>query len=357
MSTPLRAAGYLTVLGGLQHIAPKAEMIGYDRLLPHRSTWAKDVTPAVVSFIKSKPKTPFFLDCGFFETHRRFDKADSYGYPDETPLDDPNYIIPPATLPDTPKTRKDMAGFHAFARILDNAVGEILSALEEAGLAENTLIISTTDHGIAFPQMKCCLKDRGWGVSLIMRGPGPFKAGTACDSLVSHLDIFPTICDYLQIEAPSWLEGKSILPVLRGEKQDVNDEVFAEVNWHTAYEPKRAVRTARWKFTKRFDGRTRDVLGNCDGGLSKNYWVKHGWKDAELEQEEALYDLVFDPAEHNNLANDQKHREDLADMRQRLRTWMVRTNDPVLKGPIPLPADARERSPDDPGRIVEPASI
>ena len=74
-------------------------------------------------------------------------------------------------------------------------IGLVLEALERNGLAENTLIICTTDHGIAFPGMKCHLTDRGIGVLLILRGP-QIPTGKVCDALVSQIDIFPTLCEY-----------------------------------------------------------------------------------------------------------------------------------------------------------------
>jgi N-sulfoglucosamine sulfohydrolase len=345
----LRKCGYETTLAGLQHIAPNDEMIGFDQVLPHKGNKVAVVAPIAANFLQSKPQQPFFLDCGFFETHRNYVDGQDYGYPELTPLDNPNFVMPPASLPDTPETRKDMAGFHASARIMDSGVGMVLAALEKAGLAENTLVISTTDHGISFPQMKCGLFDNGWGVSLIMRGPGAFSGGKTCDALISQLDIYPTICDYLNIEQPAWLEGKSFLPVLRGEKKEVNDQVFAEVNYHVAYEPKRAVRTARWKYIKRYDGRTTDVLDNCDDGLSKRYWVENDWKTEHLEEAEELFDLIFDPTEHNNLARVPAHQQTLQDMRERLQTWMVATRDPLLHGPIPLPPGARAKDPNDVG--------
>ena len=63
--------------------------------------------------------------------------------------------------------------------------------------------------------------------------------------MVSHLDLYPTICEMLNIEKPAWLEGKSLLPLVRGEVPEIHDELFAEVNYHAAYEPKRAARTQR----------------------------------------------------------------------------------------------------------------
>ena len=95
-----------------------------------------------------------------------------------------------------------MAAFKASARSLDHGVGMVLNALEAAGLDEETLVIFTTDHGMPFPGAKATLYDRGLGVMLILRGPPPFQGGRVLDALVSHIDLYPTICDHLGIERP-----------------------------------------------------------------------------------------------------------------------------------------------------------
>src|SRR2546421_4967903 len=115
-----------------------------------------------------------------------------------------------------------MGAFKASAWDLDQGVGAVLEALEANGLAGNTLVLCTTDHGIAFPRMKGNLTDHGIGVMLILRGPGGFRGGKVCDSLVSHIDIFPTLCDLLQIEHPRWLQGVSLLPLVRDVRAEVH---------------------------------------------------------------------------------------------------------------------------------------
>ena len=324
----LREHGYLSVLAGVQHVAADPKVIGYDQLLPHATTSAKDVAPAAANFIKSRPDKPFFLDVGFFETHREF----------PAPVDNADYIQPPAPLPDVPETRKDMAGFHASARILDNGVGLVLDALDAAGLAENTLVISTTDHGIAFPNMKCSLRDTGTGVSMIMRGPGVFSKPAVCDALLSQTDVFPTLCDVLDIPHPAWLTGQSFLPVLEGKQPQLHEAIFAEVTYHAAYEPKRSVRTQRWKYIRHFDQFNKVILPNCDDGGSKTYWVENGWRETQPVPHEELYDLLFDPNEQANLISSKEERitTALKDLRGKLDTWMQQTKDPILKGPVPL---------------------
>jgi len=323
----LRSAGYSSTLIGVQHVAKDATTIGYDQVLETRGA-AEHVVPRAISFLDDAPSTPFFVSIGFSETHRVFHPAG--------PAEDARYTLPPAALPDTPDMRQDMADYKASARILDQGIGAVLDALDRNGLAENTLVINTTDHGLAFPSMKCSLTDRGIGVLLIMRGPAGFSGGRVIDAMISHIDIFPTICEILGIDAPAWLQGRSIMPLLREEAAEINDEIFAEVTYHAAYDPQRAVRTQRWKYIRRFDGRERHVLPNVDDSPSKEVWLAHGWQERAMPQEQ-LYDLVFDPHEMANLATDPTYAETLAKMRGRLDGWMRRTDDPLLRGPVPLP--------------------
>ena len=172
----LRERGYHTAIAGGQHVArvpfadPAVEL-GYDHWLnqdldERGEARESGIVPAVERFFEDPPQGPFFLDVGFTETHRN---GRGFGAGDGV-LDDRTVRVPPG-LPDTPHTRRDMADFIASAQTLDEKIGLVLRALEESGLAENTLVFYTTDHGIAFPGMKCNLTDDGIGVSLIASGP------------------------------------------------------------------------------------------------------------------------------------------------------------------------------------------
>ena len=232
-----------------------------------------------------------------------------------------------------------------MAQILDGKIGHVLRALDDTGQRENTLVLYTTDHGLAFPDMKCNLTDHGIGVSLIMDGPAPFNGGRAIDAMVSHIDIFPTLCDWLEIDPPVWLQGHSTLPLLTDERESIRDEIFAEVSYHAAYEPKRAVRTERYKYIRRYDGRRSPVLSNIDDGFTKSEWLAAGYGDSEIAPER-LYDTWLDPMERVNLVDSGEHADALADMRARLERWMRETDDPLLKGPVPAPPEAELNDPD-----------
>lgn len=333
----LRKEGYRSALIGEEHIAKDRNAIGYDYVAEIEGFQASIVAPAAVEMLASELTQPFFLSVGFFETHREFMKPGS--------PTDARYAMPPIPLPDTPETRRDIGAFRASAWDLDKGMGAVLDALDSSGLAGNTLVICTTDHGIAFPRMKANLTDHGIGVMLIMRGPGGFSGGQVLDALVSHIDIFPTICDLLQIDSPSWLQGTSMLPLIRGEVERVHDAVFAEVTYHAAYEPMRAVRTPRWKYIRRFDHHLGPVLTNCDDSPSKDVLMAYGWKERSQPLEQ-LYDLVFDPNEAHTIADDLSVAVVLEEMRARLDDWMRHTHDPLLHGPVPAPPGAELNDPD-----------
>ncbi len=332
----LKPAGYVTGLFGVQHVTPHSELdaIGYDFIAKVED---RNQAQLAADWLDDAPDQPFFISVGFILTHREFMEAG--------PEEDARYTLPPAPLPDTPETRKDMAEFKATARELDRQMGIVFDALDRNDLADNTLVICTTDHGIAFPGMKCNLTDHGIGIMLMMRGPGGFEGGKVVDAMVSHMDIFPTICDLIGIKRPDWLQGESVLPLVNGEADAIHEEIYADVTYHAAYEPKRCVRTERYKYIRRFDDRSDPVLPNCDDGYSKSVWMDHGWNEREPANEQ-LYDLIFDPNEANNLALDPAMWDVLQDMRQRLNRWMRDTNDPLLKGPVEAPKGAKVNDPD-----------
>ena len=330
----LHAAGYTSALSGIQHIAcpplKSTADIGYHEILPVKGKGAKETTDCAVGYISRSHEKPFFLSVGFFETHRAFPPADE--------RDDPRYTAVPPPLPDTPENRADMAAFRSSSRILDDSVGRILDALKTAGIDENTLVICTTDHGLPMPNMKCSLTDHGTGVFLILRGPSGFSGGKVIDAMVSHLDLFPTVCGLLGLEKPDRLQGKSLLPLVNGETDRLHDELFAEVTYHAAYEPKRSVRTERWKYIRRFDRNfKKTVLPNCDDSPPKSLWLEQtDWKE-NCPAEEQLYDLLLDPQENCNLAGSLDHASVLDELRGRLQSWMERTADPLLEGDVELP--------------------
>ncbi|MFP6721883.1 MAG: sulfatase [Candidatus Poribacteria bacterium] len=330
----LKQAGYVTAMAGFQHVVKDVSTAGYTRVLSQEKGKAGAEEHAV-AFLSEKHDQPFFLDVGFGETHRRGAGFDNQPAGEEKT--DPRYVKPPAPFLDTPDTRQDMAEYIDAARTLDYKMGQVFEAVDRNGLTDNTMIICTTDHGLAFPNMKCHLTDHGIGVMLIVRGPNDFKGGKVIDGMVSQVDLFPTICELIDIENPSWLQGTSIVPLIHGE-EEIRQEIFAEVNYHCCYEPQRAVRTKRWKYIRRYDQATTLAMPNCDEGISKTYMIEHNWHQKPVESER-LYDLVYDPGETNNLAYDNQHQETLEEMRHKLDLWRQETEDPLWENSIMMPPE------------------
>lgn len=319
--------GYHTILAGLQHVASDPAALGYETILPGGCLSSEQVARNGLEALDSCGQQPVFLDIGLFDTHRPF--ADS------SLSCNPDYVLPPALLPDTLEVRRDMAGFITEAGRFDRAVQAVMEGLRARELLHDTLILCTTDHGIAFPSMKCNLTVHGTGVFCILSWPGRLKRGV-CDGLASQIDLFPTLCALVDIPTPDWLQGKTLTPLLRGDAVQVHTHIFTEVSYHCSYEPQRAVRTPRYAYIRRYASRESVHCANCDEGYAKELWLDNGWQQRHLDSEQ-LYDTLFDPVETRNQATDPSCGPVLEQLRGLLEGWQRETGDPILTGPIISP--------------------
>ena len=349
--------GWQTALAGIQHLhfgeaQPRPYQLELKPDKPSDEQGAIDwqshdasVADRACEFLQAtdppSPTTPpFFLDCGFWYPHRPF--------PPLTDDDEARFVAPPMGSIDSPETREDTARFLAAVRHMDRCVGKVLDTLDSSPHRKETLVLFTIDHGIAFPGHKCQLNDRGTGVAMMIRLPQrksmDVVSGTR-DQLVSHLDVFPTLCDFAGLTRPDWLEGVSLEPLLREsppQRAEVRDEVFSEVTWHAAYEPKRSIRSRDHRLVLRFAPR-QPVPANIDDSPAKTALLDAGWlRDKCLAVE--LYDLRLDPEESRDRSDDPEMAEVRANLERRLLKWMQETDDPLLGG-TPQPP---------PGAIVDP---
>lgn len=329
----LKENGYNTALAGIQHEAGRREDLGYEKFLGKKKLSAdydEQNAAAAAEFIcRYKAEKPFFLSVGIHNTHRE--------YPTATGEINPDYVMPPYPIPDNAENRLDTARYMRSAQIADNCVGTVLEALDKAGLTENTVVLFTTDHGIAMPFMKCNLSDAGIGVAMMIRALGYPGMEKATDSLVSHTDVFPTLCDLLCIPKPEWLQGVSMLPVLNDPKAKIREEIFSEVTYHAAYEPMRCVRTENYKLIKYYGDYDLSVPCNIDDSIPKRQMLDAGLAERR-HPKEMLFDLRFDPAERVNLIGEKEYAEIYADLSERLINWQKQTKDPLLEYPCRIPA-------------------
>jgi len=329
----LRESGYLTCLFGLQHESQDPCNLGYDKVIQSegesfRKYSCDRVAPLLVEFLRHPKSKPFYANVGFLETHRP--------YPREMyQPDDPNEVLVPPYLPDTPEVRQDIAQLHGSIRKVDQAVGSILDTLKKTGLKDETLVVFTTDHGIAFPRAKCTLYDPGIKTTLIIRWPdGGVSGGNVYSELLSNIDFLPTILEIVKAPLPEDIQGTSFLPLLQGENFKPKKEIFAEKTWHIIYDPMRCIRTNRYKYIHNFiDGPLLRLPGDMERSLSRKSLGETHLKPRPREE---LYDLRQDPNEENNLAGKPEYSEIQIKLSDRLPEWMEKTKDPVLEGRIPI---------------------
>lgn len=320
----LRELGYETVLVGEQHEAPDGASLGYERTI--RTAWpqlAREVAPAFDAALDDlDPDRPFFASVGFFEAHRPFDHP---GYRDDDSAD----VIVPPYLPDTPEVRADLAAFNGRVRAFDEGVGTVLAALDRRGLTESTIIVVTTDHGIAFPRAKGTLFDPGLEVGLLVRWPGVTPAGATSDAMVLNMDLFPTLLRAAGGEPDPDVDGIDLRPVLSGTRTSVRDRFVAQLHWHDAYVPMRALRTETHKLILDFSDRETPYFP-ADVEDSPSGRAARAASGVEPPPRAALYHLVDDPYERRDVSHEADHQAVAADLREELLTWMRATNDPVL---------------------------
>jgi arylsulfatase A-like enzyme len=343
MAMLLREEKYLTLLFGFQHEKKDPQMLGFDILKSEKNIFCDSVIDDLAVFIKkraarkeagSKRNNPFFAAVGFFETHRPFKKTVERSSAETHLKVNPKIVEVPSYLPDNPATRLDLSEFCSSVNVLDQSIGNLLEVLDETGQTDNTLVIFTVDHGIAFPRAKSTLYDPGLKTALLMRWPNRWKHQVH-DTLLSNIDLLPTLLEVLGASIPSNIQGTSFLNLLDKKSYEPRKEIFAEKTWHDSYDPIRCIRTKRYKLIQNFESRPNLVLPiDIEASLTRLYMGdKHLQPRPALE----LYDLLNDPYELNNLAKERSCKEIRYELSKKLLNHMIRTTDPILNAPVPRP--------------------
>ncbi len=294
-------------------------------------------------FFRDCGDKPFALVVGFSDPHR---SAKNFGnenkYPGVKEVHyEPDDVTVPYFLPDRPEVRRELTDYYQSISRLDQGVGFVLDALRESKHAGDTLVIFLSDNGPPFPGAKTTLYEPGVHLPLILSSPEQKRRGVTNNALVSWIDILPTILDWAGVKAPPALTGRSVLPILEEEDPKGWDVVYGSHQCHevTMYYPMRMVRTRTHKYL-------RNLAYKLDYPFSTDLYGSLTWQgilqrgDKKLAERdidnyvhrplEELYDLETDPHELKNVAADPKYAEVLKDLRERLKTWQVRTRDPWL---------------------------
>jgi len=274
---------------------------------------------AIIKFLQEyKSDSPFFAYVSYTAPHdprmapREY--ADMYppdkiklpkNFKPEHPFDNGELKIRDEELAPWPRTpeiiREHIAAYYAMITHLDAQIGRVMKTLEQTGRADNTIIIFAGDNGLAVGQHgllgKQNLYEHSVRVPLIMAGPDiPQNKNT--EALCYLNDIYPTVCDILDLEIPESVESISLLPVIQNKKKSVRDNLF-----YVYKHVQRGVRGDRWKLIK--------------------YHVQEKYTTQ-------LFDLNKDPWELNNLANEPAQESRLKKMNKLLQQWMKKLDDPDL---------------------------
>ncbi|MBN1911866.1 MAG: sulfatase [Pirellulales bacterium] len=333
-TTSLHKAGYFTGAAGKWHLdggrgqQGKAARQQFDLVLSGGGGLSG--CKKWVTLLRRRPRDkPFFLWLASHDAHRPYqDKIIS------KPHTAGDARVPPY-LPDLLEVRKDLAQYYDEITRVDLHIGKVLDELKQQGVAENTFVLFLADNGRPFPRCKTTVYDSGVRTPFIVRWPGRVAPSTVTESLVSVVDIGPTVLQIAGIAPLPSFQGKSFLPILEDPTAEIRQYAFSEHNWHVFKAFERSVRSKRYRYI--FNGlphlpnkftdasptiRAMDRL--CREGKMKSEWLD--CYSAPLPAE-ALYDCEADPHSLKNLAGDPKYADTLAELRDILADWRKRTDD------------------------------
>ena len=330
----LQQAGYRVALEGKRHIAPiEAFPFEYLSNEQQRTVYPELIEPFLADVARSGE--PFFLYVGSTEPHDPWNKGDQS-------LWNPNDLTLPCNLVDTPATRKQFRNYLAEINELDNQVGAVDALLHKYGLDENTIFIFTSEQGYSFPFGKWTCYDEGLHTGFVIRWPGTVKPGRVTDAMCEYVDVTPTLVDIAGGKIPEGLDGRSFLPVIKGETDSFKNEVYGiqtsrGIFFGPEYYAIRSIRNERYAYIMNL---TPEATFKCmSTNPKKGWWMS--WKEKAATDEfarrqveryqkrpaEELYDIVNDPFQTRNLADDPQYASEKARMRAKLLQWMESQGD------------------------------
>lgn len=344
----LRDAGYHTALAGKHHMSWSKPPAGapaptepFVKVYPAKADGNSGGHGHWITALEESPAgKPFFLWFAALDAHRAWDGDQEWDAGRYGPKHDPATVILPPALADTPETRADFASYLNEVTRFDHFVGRVVGWLKQQGHFENTYLLVLADNGRPFPRAKTRLHDDGMKTHLIIAGPA-VAANRSTDSLVSVIDLAPTLAELAGIQKSPTFQGRSLAPVLRNPAATVRPLAFSEHNWHDYEAHGRAVRDGRYLYIRNFRPRLA-WQGPADSVRSPSFVAllaarQSGQPLPPIQQdvflaprpETELYDTRADPHQVSNLAD----RPEFAAVARRLGAaldrWMRETGDSV----------------------------
>lgn len=337
----LKPLGYRVALSGKVHVAP--ESVFSFEYSKNKTKLESVIDMHAVDTLMAEcveTDTPFTLFACSGEPHGPWNKGKEY----RSRYDAKTLRLRPYMV-DTPETRQSYVHYLAEISFFDSEVGQMLGMLKQHKLEENTLVIVVSEQGNHFPFAKWTCYDSGLQSIMIARWPGKITPGSETNAMVEYIDVCPTFVAAAGGTPDPILDGKSLLPILFGKTHQHKTHVFGLQTSRGIYNgshhyPIRSVRDENYKLILNLDPEAR----------FKNYVVNYGWfkswqQLAETGDNHArsmvqrhfqrpaieLYDIVKDPYEMKNLAEDPQYTQVIKDMKKTLDNWMAAQGDKGLE--------------------------
>jgi N-sulfoglucosamine sulfohydrolase len=340
----LRDAGYYTgVIAKAVHMAPAEKFpwhaVGDQALGKQPTKFAERFREMIAA--AAKEKKPFFVNANICDPHRPFiparAKAEELA---GAKVYKPDEVTVPAFLEDLPRVREEVAQYYSSVSRFDVAFGLVLKELTAAGRDADTVVVFLSDHGMSFPFSKATVYHNGTWSPVLVRIPGTDKPQDRPE-FVSSVDVMPSLLELLKVEAPKGMDGRSWVPLLKGEAQPDRDFVVTHVNTVSSGKSfaQRCVRTKdralmfhAWAGgPDKFRVEAMSGLSFAAMNASTDPAVQARVKQLVEGEPLMLFDTAADPTERKNLVRDPKYANDVVELGKKLLAHMKRTEDPQTK--------------------------
>lgn len=340
----LKAAGYYTALSGKHHMTSTTKRpTPFDHVDGGKTKENSGGHANWVEVTKERPTDkPFFFWFAAYDAHRGWDAdrqwdADRYG-----PMHQPDDVVVPPFLVDDEATRQDLASYYNEVTRFDHYIGAVVSELKRQKVYENTLLFVLADNGRPFPRAKTRLHDSGMKTALVAHWPRGITQTGDCNSLVSVIDLAPTILDVAGLQPMDSMQGVSMKPLFADCSADIRQYAFSEHNWHDYAAHGRSVRHGDYVLVRNF--RANDPWqGPADSVRSPSHTSLKAIRDAKrltaaqhdvfLAPRPAveLYNFQQDSFQLTNLAGKPEYESVQKKLSHVLDQWMKETGDSVPK--------------------------
>lgn len=334
ISSELKENGYYTGQAGKWHMG-KLLKKGFDQIYEKGTENGDGGEDMWIPSLKERDKEkPFFFWFASYDAHR------VWGENEFSNTHDPEKIKVPETLVDNDSTRIDLAQYYDEIKRFDFHIGEVVKELKRQQVFDNTIIIVMADNGRPFPRDKTRMYDSGIKTPLIVHWPKNFNHSNISNSLISSIDIAPTILDLCEVAIPESFQGKSFRKVFKNPSMEFRKYAFAEHNWHDYEAHERMVRTKDYLYVLN----SRPHLPNqgpADAINSPSFRsLVNANKDEKLNfvqsdvflvprPPEELYKTEKDALQTENLINDEAYSDVSIELKNVLLRWMKETGDNV----------------------------